>query len=119
MAAAATGVNFVRFFFYANNTISPSRKSALVALAYATARDQKLAPKAVLVRSDVHDTTTVEGRHAKDPKGWHCTFAFKADDQAEKEFHVASHGYTNGKDRQNSPGWKGIWEGCLASRGST
>lgn len=26
------------------------------------------------------------------------TFAFKADDQVEREFHVASHGYTNDKE---------------------
>ncbi|KAL1973783.1 hypothetical protein VTN31DRAFT_5343 [Thermomyces dupontii] len=74
MAAAAGGVNFVRFFFYAGNTISPSRKKALVALAYATARDQQLAPKAILIRSDMHDTTTAGGQHVKDPKGWHGTF---------------------------------------------
>ncbi|EQL27858.1 hypothetical protein BDFG_09338 [Blastomyces dermatitidis ATCC 26199] len=46
----------------------------------------------------MHDTTTVEGKHVKDPKGWHGTFAFKADDQVEREFHVASHGYTNDKE---------------------
>ncbi|OJD23310.1 hypothetical protein ACJ73_05334 [Blastomyces percursus] len=86
------GVNFVRYFFYAGNTISSSRKKTLVALAYATARDQKLAPKAILIRSDMHDTTTVEGKHVKDPKGWHGTFALKADDQVELEFHVASIG---------------------------
>ncbi|KAK6810747.1 hypothetical protein RU639_013606 [Aspergillus parasiticus] len=96
--AARGGVHFVKYFFYAGNTISPDRKRQLVALAYATARDQKLAPKAVLIRSDMHDTTTIDGKHAKDPKGWHGTFAYKADDQEEREFHVASHGYTNGKE---------------------
>nr|KMM72271.1 hypothetical protein CPAG_08568 [Coccidioides posadasii RMSCC 3488] len=82
--------------------MSASRKKALVALAYATARDQKLAPKAILIRlcirSDVHDTTTVAGKHVKDTKGWHGTFAFKDDNQVEREFHVASHGYTNSKE---------------------
>ncbi|OAT09727.1 hypothetical protein, variant 2 [Blastomyces gilchristii SLH14081] len=96
--ATRGGANFVRYFFYAGNTISSSQKKTLVALAYATARDQKLAPKAILIRSDMHDTTTVEGKHVKDPKGWHGTFAFKADDQVEREFHVASHGYTNDKE---------------------
>lgn len=48
--AAKGGVNFVRYFFYAGNTISADRKKALVALAYATARDQQLAPKAILIR---------------------------------------------------------------------
>ncbi|KAF9885155.1 hypothetical protein FE257_000681 [Aspergillus nanangensis] len=96
--AAARGANFVRYFFYAGNTISPDRRKALVALAYATARDQQLAPKAILIRSEMHDTTTIEGKHAKDPRGWHGTFAFKVNDQVEREFHVASHGYTNGKE---------------------
>jgi hypothetical protein len=48
--AAKGGVNFVKYFFYLGNTISPDRKAALVALAYATARDQELAPKAILIR---------------------------------------------------------------------
>lgn len=48
--AAKGGVNFIRYFFYAGNTISPDRKRKLIALAYATARDQKLAPKAILIR---------------------------------------------------------------------
>lgn len=34
----------------------------------------------------------------KDPKGWHGTFAFKDDHQVQQELHVASHGYTNGKE---------------------
>lgn len=50
MAAARGGANFVRFYFYAGNTISAARKEKLVALAYSTARDQKLAPKAILIR---------------------------------------------------------------------
>lgn len=99
MAAAQGGVNFTRIFFYQRNTISPDRKKALVALAYATARDQLLAPKAILIRSDIHDTTTIDGKRTKDPQGWHGTFAFKSQSQVEKEFHVASHGYTNGKEQ--------------------
>lgn len=34
----------------------------------------------------------------KDPEGWHGTFAFKDDDQVSAELHVASHGYTGGKE---------------------
>lgn len=49
--AARGGINFVKYFFYTGNTIAPDRKKALVALAYATARDQQLAPKAILIRS--------------------------------------------------------------------
>jgi hypothetical protein len=45
----------------------------------------------------MHNTTFIKGKHAKDPKGWHSTFAFKANDQVQPESHVASHGYTNGK----------------------
>ncbi|KAL4934186.1 uncharacterized protein BDV17DRAFT_248553 [Aspergillus undulatus] len=98
MAGAREGVNFVRIFFYGGNTISPERKRSLVALAYATARDQLLAPKAILIRSDMHNTTTNNGRHVVDPKGWHGTFAFKGSDQLLREYHVASHGYTDGKE---------------------
>lgn len=49
MATAKGGVNFVRIFFYSGNTISAERKKSLVALAYATARDQLLAPKAIIL----------------------------------------------------------------------
>jgi hypothetical protein len=48
--ASASGANLVRYFFYAGNTISKQRKQSLIALAYATARDQKLAPRAILIR---------------------------------------------------------------------
>ena len=49
-------------------------------------------------RADLHNTTSVNGKHVKDPKGWHGTFAFKDEDQVKHEVHVASHGYTNGKE---------------------
>ncbi|KAL1859078.1 hypothetical protein VTK73DRAFT_7597 [Phialemonium thermophilum] len=96
--ASKGGVNFVRYFFYSGNTIRADRKEKLVALAYATARDQHLAPKAILIRSDIHNTTSISGKRVVDPRGWHGTFAFKFDDQTEREFHVASHGYTTGKE---------------------
>ncbi|KAE8356758.1 hypothetical protein BDV28DRAFT_154436 [Aspergillus coremiiformis] len=98
MAAARGGVNLVKYFFYFDNKISLDQKKPLVALAYATARDQSLAPKAILIRSDMHDTTTIEGKRVKDPKGWHGTFAFKPHNQVEREFHITSHGYTDGKE---------------------
>ncbi|GLA50036.1 hypothetical protein AnigIFM63604_006052 [Aspergillus niger] len=98
MDAARGGVNFVRIFFYAGSAISIERKRALVALAYVTARDQLLAPKAILIRADLHKTTSNKGRHVIDPKGWHGTFAFKGSDQVSREYHVASHGYTEGKE---------------------
>ena len=48
--ASASGANFVKYFFYAGNTISKQRKQSLVALAYATAQDKQLAPQAILIR---------------------------------------------------------------------
>lgn len=51
MAAARGGANFMRFYFYAGNMISALWKEKLVALAYSTAQDQKLAPTAILIRS--------------------------------------------------------------------
>ncbi|PWY91864.1 hypothetical protein BO94DRAFT_533310 [Aspergillus sclerotioniger CBS 115572] len=96
--ASGGGINLVRYYFYGGFRLSPERKKALVALAYATARDQKLAPKAILIRSDIHETTSINGQRTKDPLGWHVTMAFKDGDQVERMFHVASHGYTNGKE---------------------
>lgn len=48
--ASKGGVNFVKFFFYVGNTINTERKQKLVTLAYATARDQQVAPTAILIR---------------------------------------------------------------------
>ncbi|KAJ0418187.1 hypothetical protein BJY00DRAFT_315236 [Aspergillus carlsbadensis] len=91
-------INHCRIFFYGLATISTERRSALVDLAYATARDQLLAPKAILIRSDLHMTTSHGGKHIPDPIGWHCTIAFKSEDQITRAYHVTSHGYTKGKD---------------------
>ncbi|KAI1423174.1 hypothetical protein F5Y12DRAFT_716536 [Xylaria sp. FL1777] len=96
--SSATGVNLVKYFFYTGNTISGQRKRALVALAYAAARDQQLAPKKILIRADIHDTTTINGTYTKDLSGWHGTFAFKDSHQVQRSFHVTTHGYTNGKE---------------------
>ncbi|KMU92025.1 hypothetical protein CIHG_09833 [Coccidioides immitis H538.4] len=68
--AAPGGVNFVRFFFYAGNTMN------LTCM--------------ILPRS--------QASMSKIPKVGHGTFAFKDDNQVEREFHVASHGYTNSKE---------------------
>jgi hypothetical protein len=40
-----SGADFVKYFFYAGNTISKQRKQSLVTLAYATAGDQQLTSK--------------------------------------------------------------------------
>ncbi|KAF2227266.1 hypothetical protein BDZ85DRAFT_1356 [Elsinoe ampelina] len=91
-------VNLVKYFFYARNSIPRSRKDKLVALAYAAARDQQLHPKEILIRSDIHNTTSINGAHQKDPNGWHATFAFKNSDQSDRVVHVTAHGYTAGQD---------------------
>lgn len=117
MSTSQGGANLVRYFFYAGTTIKESRKQALIALAYATAREQYIAPKAILIRfvsafadspllkliriiarADIHDTTTILGRHQKDPQGWHGTFAYKDASNVIRELHESAHGYTTGKD---------------------
>ena len=40
----------------------------------------------------------MDGKRVKDPKGWHGTFAYKDNVQMDREFHVVSHGYTDGKE---------------------
>ncbi|KAJ5697592.1 hypothetical protein N7488_011276 [Penicillium malachiteum] len=45
----------------------------------------------------MHDITTINGKHVKDPNGWHATLAFKDGNQVTLQLHVASHGYTAGK----------------------
>ncbi|KAF4510954.1 hypothetical protein G6O67_002798 [Ophiocordyceps sinensis] len=82
----------IHYFFYAGHTISEGRQKALEDLAYATARDVMLTPKMILVRADIHATTTVNGRHVADKRGWHATFAFKDGDQVHNAYHIASHG---------------------------
>lgn len=67
MAAAQGGVNFVKIFFYDGNTISAARKQALVALAYATARNRLLAPKAILIRLVQTFLTLVESTWERVP----------------------------------------------------
>ncbi|QSS65996.1 hypothetical protein I7I51_06847, partial [Histoplasma capsulatum] len=84
-------------------------KKTLVALAYATARDQKLAPKAILIRLVLlsflqvleNPTCTIlppsKANMSKIPKAGMAPSPFKADDQVEREFHVASHGRSRTK----------------------
>ncbi|PLN74589.1 hypothetical protein BDW42DRAFT_181986 [Aspergillus taichungensis] len=92
-------INMVKYYFYKNHLPrDPARLHALVALAYQTARDRKLYPKAILIRSEPHDTTSFQGRRQKDPLGWHVTFCYKDSEQLDKGVHVACHGYVQGKD---------------------
>ncbi|KAB8356534.1 hypothetical protein FH972_024117 [Carpinus fangiana] len=92
-------VNIVKYFFHKEFTGEPELRRQLVALAYQTARSQQLHPKAIFIRSVVHDTTSnpLTGKHEKDPKGWHVTLCFKDQEQLDKKTHVTSHGYCKGQ----------------------
>ncbi|KAG5931393.1 hypothetical protein E4U53_001800 [Claviceps sorghi] len=99
--ASTSAINYVRIFFYAQNTIVPERRQKLVALAYAAARKLTVAPTAILIRlilnsSDLHRTTLVKGQVMKDK--WHGTFSFKDKNQEKRNCHVTTHGYTEGRD---------------------
>ncbi|KAB8201511.1 hypothetical protein BDV34DRAFT_229271 [Aspergillus parasiticus] len=89
-------INMIKYYFY-EGMMPQNRKrmESLIALAYQTARDRKLYPKAVLIRSDVHPTTSRGGRHERDPLGWHVTLCYKDDAHLASGTHIASHG--NGK----------------------
>ncbi|TWU73013.1 hypothetical protein ED733_000054 [Metarhizium rileyi] len=72
-------INVVRFFIYSKMSLSPEKLHQLVNLAYLTARDRKLYPKEILIRSDVHNTTKIFGKYQKDPEGPHTTLCYKDD----------------------------------------
>ncbi|KAK7428150.1 hypothetical protein QQZ08_005390 [Neonectria magnoliae] len=87
-------VNIVKYYFHKGNVPrDPERMRKLVALAYQTARDRQLYPKAVFIRSEVHDTTTINGVRQRDPRGLHVTFCYKDQNQTNCGTHVACHGY--------------------------
>ncbi|EZF34291.1 hypothetical protein H109_08005 [Trichophyton interdigitale MR816] len=68
-----------------------------IALAYQTAQDRSIYPTAVLSRSGIHPTTTIDGKYQKDPKGDHLTICFKDRDMMAKGTHTASHGYVDSR----------------------
>ncbi|KAK2805334.1 hypothetical protein FQN50_006235 [Emmonsiellopsis sp. PD_5] len=88
-------LNAVKFCFLNQPNAQTIRQ--YIAIAYQTATDQKLYPKAVLVRSGIHPTTTIDGKYQKDPKGDHLTLCFKDEEMLAKGTHVASHGYVDSK----------------------
>ncbi|KAF5855993.1 hypothetical protein ETB97_008112 [Aspergillus alliaceus] len=104
-------VNMVKYYFYKGMVPKDQdRLRKLVALAYQTARDRKLCPKAVLIRSEIHDTTSINGIHQKDPLGPHVTLCYKDENQLLQDTHVASHGYVIGKDNlEGRKGKKTVW----------
>ncbi|OJJ43520.1 hypothetical protein ASPZODRAFT_161467 [Penicilliopsis zonata CBS 506.65] len=85
----------VRYYFYKGKMpTNPKDLQDMVALAYQTARDMKLYPRAILIRSKHHKTTTINGKTGEDPKGWHLTFCYKDNKQLINNTHTACHGYT-------------------------
>lgn len=104
-------VNIVKYYFHKRNVpVSEERMRRLIALAYQTAR---ALPKGSLCavclffyelsfpswwfwwsnRSEVHFTTTINGRRQKDPLGAHVTFSYKTQDSLGRDTHVSCHGY--------------------------
>ncbi|OJD26953.1 hypothetical protein ACJ73_01655 [Blastomyces percursus] len=65
-------LNLVKFFFL-QRPASATTVRQYIAIAYQTARDQKIHPTAILIRSAIHGTTTIGGQYQKDPKGKHLT----------------------------------------------
>lgn len=85
-------INFVRYYLHKNNLPATEvRMRQLIALAYQTAREKELYPQAVFVRyvtklmktlfkltaagenrSDVHLTTTINGKTPKGSSGTSC-----------------------------------------------
>ncbi|PTU19346.1 hypothetical protein P175DRAFT_0558910 [Aspergillus ochraceoroseus IBT 24754] len=64
--------------------------------------------------SEVHDTTSINGIHQKDPLGPHVTLCYKDENQLLHGTHVASHGYVRGKDdigfvSERQQGKKTVW----------
>ncbi|PYI11410.1 hypothetical protein BO78DRAFT_457814 [Aspergillus sclerotiicarbonarius CBS 121057] len=91
-------VNMVKYYFYKGKMPSSLKElEDMVALAYQTARDMKLYPRAILIRSRHHKTTSINGKTKKDPKGWHLTFCYKDAEQLKSNTHTACHGYTKDK----------------------
>ncbi|KAL2375159.1 hypothetical protein RJ035_003753 [Blastomyces gilchristii] len=88
-------LNAVKFRFL--NQPSAQTIRQYITIAYQTATDQKLYPKAILIRSGIHPTTTIDGKYQKDPKGEHLTLCFKDEDMLAKGIYVASHGYVDSK----------------------
>ncbi|KAM7208131.1 hypothetical protein V8F20_001411 [Naviculisporaceae sp. PSN 640] len=95
---SASTINVVKYYFHARHVPkTQGRITQYIRLAYQTARDKELYPKAVFIRSEVHDTTIINGKPVKDPLGDHVTFSYKTQDQLGRETHVACHGYVKDK----------------------
>lgn len=51
-----------------------------------------------VLRSTIHDTTTIGGQYRKDPHGPHATVCYKDSEHLRRGTHVASHGYVRSTD---------------------
>ncbi|KAJ5146535.1 uncharacterized protein N7515_001099 [Penicillium bovifimosum] len=86
--------HIVKYYFYKGHMpAEPNVLKKTVALAYQTARGMQLYPRAILIRSKHHNTTTIKGKTVLDPKGWHLTFCYKDARQLRRKTHTACHGY--------------------------
>ncbi|KAM7216098.1 hypothetical protein V8F06_008571 [Rhypophila decipiens] len=98
---SASTINIVKYYFHGRNVPrSQERITQLVRLAYQTATNKAIYSKAVFIRSDVHDTTSQNGRRVKDPLGDHVTFSYKTQDQLGRETHIACHGEATHADEK-------------------
>ncbi|KAI0556269.1 hypothetical protein F4679DRAFT_578393 [Xylaria curta] len=91
-------INIVKYYFHIRNIPATDvRKRQLVALAYQRTKSSILRQYSSGT-SEVHNTTTINGRRQKDPRGDHVTFSYKSQDHQGRKTHVACHGYV--KDTQ-------------------
>ncbi|KAK9238401.1 hypothetical protein V1525DRAFT_387647 [Lipomyces kononenkoae] len=106
-------INIVNYYFYKGMLREdPTRLQSLISLAYQTARDRQLYRRLFssgesqhsqilrnvsISESLEHPTTSREGRHERDPLGWHVTLCFKDEAHLSSGTHIASHGYVKGR----------------------
>ncbi|OAL73508.1 hypothetical protein A7D00_1535 [Trichophyton violaceum] len=88
-------LNLVNFYLNRPGNVQTIRQH--ITLAYQTAQDRSIYPTAVLIRSGIHPTTTIDGKYQKDPKDDHLTICFKDRDMMSKGTHTASHGYVDSR----------------------
>lgn len=96
----------MRIYFPAGFISNPERKKALVELTIKATERLQVNPTEILIRADLHDSTSIGGRWVPDPNGWHATFSYKTAAMAAENKHAASHAYTFGKGHLH------IEEGC-------
>ncbi|KAI0106080.1 hypothetical protein F4814DRAFT_452456 [Daldinia grandis] len=88
-------VKVIKYFRLKGTAIPQSQHEIWknITLAYQTATDHEPNTKEVLIRSTVHNSTSINGKYQRDPEGYHLTISHKNEDQVQKKTHVSSHGY--------------------------